>query len=325
MPDLIQAALRSHPTLTARQSEIRAAQAGVASARWQYWPTPSVSMERSERASTAGSDRQVGVFSLKQPLWTAGRLDAGIAQAQAAQAGSEAALTEGQRDVALEVVVAYGEAYAAQSRVAAYEQSLGVHERLLAQVQRRANEGLSAPSDVQLANSRRGAVLAERAYAAAQRDTARQRLQSLVGHAVSGDLGDPVLPVGLTTPGQTTVEAAMNQDPTLARLRTDIEQLEARARQSQAALWPEVFARVDHRRADATGNTTQLFIGLESRWGAGLSTAAATEATLHQVEAKHSEIDARQRKLGEQILSDQQLLDAAALCRFVWNAPASFR
>lgn len=303
LPALIEEAISSHPSLAARQADIRAAQTGVEAARWQYWPTPSLTLEQADRATSAGADRQSTVFSLKQPLWTSGRIDAGLTQASASQTAAEASLQEARRDLALEVIQAYGDAYAAQSRVAAFEQSLSVHDRLLAQVKRRAEEGLSAPSDIQLAQSRHAAVVAERAYAAAQRGTALQRLQTLAGRPLTGTL---------TAPGEIQ-GAAEPLDPTLARLNAEVTQLEAEARKARAALWPEVYARADQRHGDVSGNHSQILIALESRWGAGLSTPTAAETARHRIAAKHSEIAARSRKISEQIQSDRQLLDAARL------------
>jgi adhesin transport system outer membrane protein len=202
------------------------------------------------------------------------------------------------------------------------DQSLTVHDRLLAQVKRRAEEGLSAQSDIQLAQSRHAAVVAERAYAAAQRDTALQKLQTLAGRRVKPDevqetscklQGNSPASCPLSLASDSLASCALKLDPELARLNAEVASLEASARQSQAALWPEVYARADQRRGDITGNTTQILVALESRWGAGLSTPSAIASARHRVAAKRSEIEVRQRKLTEQIQSDRQLFEAARL------------
>jgi len=68
-----------------------------------------------ESASTSASDsayqgdRTVSVLRLQQPLWTGGRLDAGLAKAEANGLASQAALDEVRQQLAVRVAQSYGE------------------------------------------------------------------------------------------------------------------------------------------------------------------------------------------------------------------------
>ncbi len=311
LPALMGDALSTHPAINARQSEVRAAQSGVDSARWQYWPTPSLNIENGNKPTWPGLDQRSIVFSVKQPLWAGGRLDASLAQAQATESASDAGLQESRRDIVLELMQAYGDALSAQSRRAAHEKSLAVHDRLLSLVQRRTDEGISAQSDIQLAKSRRAVVLAERAFAQVQRDTAAQKLQTLAGRRLNGDLRVPVLYVSGKSLGQDSEDEIFSIDPTLNRLNAELRQIQAEILRSAAANRPEISARIDRRYGDVRGDVTQAFIVLESRWGAGLSASAATQAVQHRMEAKRNDILARKRRLGEAIETDRKMLEAA--------------
>ena len=76
---LIVEALASHPAAQSARQQQAAARAGLAGARWQYWPTPSVTVENA-RVGAADSayqgDSTVSVLRLQQPLWNGGRLAA---------------------------------------------------------------------------------------------------------------------------------------------------------------------------------------------------------------------------------------------------------
>lgn len=310
--------LMTHPSLAARESERGAARAELQSARWLYWPTPSLGLEQSDRPAMLGGDRQVRVASLSQPVWTGGRLDATLAQAQAGLAVVDALYQERRRELALELIQAHGDGVAAQARIQSWQAGLTVAEKLLGLVQRRAEEGLSTQSDVLLAQSRRSALLADRELARVQQDAARQKLQSLSGEFLDA----PLMPAGqlaklqsaVALPSsdalQSLVMAAHAADPTLAKLQAEVQQLQAESAKSRAALWPTLQLRLEQRQGNSSGHSQRVMLGLESQWGAGLANVSAIEASQQRLMARRSEVQARERRLTEQVQSDWQLLRA---------------
>ena len=97
---LLMAAVEGHPTVLARKLDIGASSAEVQGARWQYWPTPSLAVQQLNQAPL-GTDRAVQQISVKQPLWTGGRLESQLSLAQARERAASAALQEAQRDIVL--------------------------------------------------------------------------------------------------------------------------------------------------------------------------------------------------------------------------------
>jgi adhesin transport system outer membrane protein len=97
LEQLIAIALASHPSAQAQTALVQSSQYGVDSARWQYYPTPSLSIEA---AGTSGNDtlyqgnNRVAIARLQQPLWTGGRLAAGVDKAAAGLTASQASLDE---------------------------------------------------------------------------------------------------------------------------------------------------------------------------------------------------------------------------------------
>lgn len=310
MPTLLTAAIEQHPSLRARRLDIGAANSEVEAARWQYWPTPTFSVSRPDKALIAGTDRRVEQFGFRQPLWTGGRLDALSDLALAKQEVAQATWRELRRDIALEVIQAWGEAYTAQSRMQAWDKSLRVHQRLLDQISRRADLGLSAQSDLELAVGRRQSVLADQMNAQAALDAARERLQTLTGQLPTARFARPVSVLPRPPAAAEATEQALGIDPTLERMQSEEKELRAQMANTASALWPEVSLSVVQRHGDVTGTRNQVTVGFESKLGGGLSNLSAVQAASQRMGAKQEDIAFRKRKLTEQIRADLRQLES---------------
>ncbi len=106
---LIRNDIASQPSARQQQAEALAGQAG---GRWQYWPTPSLSVENA-RVSAADSvyrgDATVSVLPLQPSLWNGGWLATGVERDEAGVGASQAALDEARQQLALRVVQAHGD------------------------------------------------------------------------------------------------------------------------------------------------------------------------------------------------------------------------
>lgn len=310
-PDLRSAlvvAVVEHPQLRAREADVRAAQSDVEAARWQYWPTPSVNVSRPDRALIAGTDRAVTTLSLRQPLWTGGRLSAALAYAGARNQTAEAAREEARRDIALDVIQAWGELWMAAERVRVYEGSVKTHRQFLQQIQRRTASGLSVQSDIALASSRLEGVQADLASARAAQEAVRERLRTLTGRPQpTAGLPRPLWPWQMA---EDAVQNALRADPSLQRLQSELRELQAQIDNSRSSYWPELYATASERHGDITGRTSQVAVGFESRWGAGLSNMAALQAAQQRLQSKQEDLVFRTRKLSEQLRSELRQLEA---------------
>ena len=181
---LIAQAQASHPAVQSQRSLLGAAQESVRSARWQYFPTPSVSVQSAQTRNADpayAGDAQVAVFALTQPLWTGGRIQAGIDKAQANAQGAGAGLAEAQQQLAIRVVQAYGDWLSAYRKRLAYQAGYAQHIRLKNQVSRRIQEGQAAASDLAFAQGRLASLEADLALAITQEEVSLARL-SLPNH-----------------------------------------------------------------------------------------------------------------------------------------------
>jgi len=95
LENLIALALSSNPLTKSQQTLVESAKVGVDSAKWQFYPTPSVSVEMANTSSSDllyQGDKRVSIGRIQQPLWTGGRLSAGVNKAEAGLAVSQASL-----------------------------------------------------------------------------------------------------------------------------------------------------------------------------------------------------------------------------------------
>lgn len=309
--ELVVTAIETHPFIHAQQAEIEAADLKIDEARWQYWPTPSIGLERANRPLVENGDVGFVFVKVRQPVWTWGSLAAGLEIEEYRKGAFQATKLQKRREIAFKVIQAYGDAYSAQGRLQAYETSLLVHERLLKQIRRRAAAGLSAKSDIQLAETRRVSAFADRTHAQAEFEMALERLRSLVGHRVGKRLLpiDSYFPVGSAQ--DFDIEHALLLDPSIAQLRAEVMELQAQSEYDKAKMLPSIYANFILRDGDVTGTEMQVNIAVETDWSAGLSALSAVGAGRYRQRARQRQIEDRVREVSEQIRSYERLMKAS--------------
>ena len=313
LASLVRDALDSHPTTQSQRALVASAAAGVESARWQFYPTPSVSLEN---ATTSGADpsyqgdNRVATLRLQQPLYRGGRLTAGADKAQASLDQSQAALEESRLQLSLRVVQAYGEWLSAHLKVQASQKNEDSHNRLLRQVERRIDEGVSAESDRVLALGRLDAVRAEVTAAQVQGDMALARLGQLLGRPIAGDALTRTVATPRPVSAQTAalLEQALGQSAAVQKAQSLVRVQEATVVERRADLLPEIYLRAERQYGNFNftngAPVNRLFVGVSSRLGAGLSGLSNVAAARSQLEAALAEVQVQTRNLNEQVLAD---------------------
>ena len=303
---LVRETLAQHPTVvSARQQQAAAAQ-DTAHARWQFFPTPSVSVQQGNQGATANQDSRVRTVSVQQPLWTAGRLSAQVDRAQANEQVGSAELEVVRQDLALRVLVGWSSVQSALLRLSAFQKSLDTHDRLLKQVVRRRDEGASADSDVMLARARMESVRADVMSSQIQLETALELLSQLAGRQVQAH-EVPLQPVTPLPEGMVVdvwVAKALERAPSLSKAQARVHAQTAELAIAQASMWPEVFARVEKKHGDVIHYRTTAYIGLEASLGAGLSKQTAAAAAQARLQSLQSDVLTQQRALTEQVRSE---------------------
>ncbi len=321
LENLIALALSSNPLTKSQQTLVESAKVGLDSAKWQFYPTPSVSVEMANTSSSDllyQGDKRVSIGRIQQPLWTGGRLSAGVNKAEAGLAVSQASLEEARLQLGLRVVQAYGDWLSAHLKTLANEKSLATHIRLHDQVKRRVNEGTSANSDLTLAIARLEAISAELTAVRAQGEVAIARLGQFLGNPVDAALlmKEVASPYSLTGNMQGILEQAIDINPSIIKAQATARVQEVVIDEKRADLSPEVFVRAERQYGNYTFANgppeNRFFVGLTSRFGAGLSTLSGIEAARLQHNAALTDIEVQTRAVNEQVLSDYALAQSIA-------------
>ncbi|PUE42309.1 TolC family protein [Limnohabitans sp. Bal53] len=312
---IVETAVAAHPSIQAQRALREGAQNDVTTARQQFWPTPSVSIETVRTGPNDISyqdNATVQTYRLQQPLWTGGRLTAGLDKAQANLKAAGHAHDETAQQLALRAVQAWAEWYATSLKLGAIDTSLNTHQRLYAQVQRRVEDGASAAVELVLTEGRLAQNSSQKAAALAQLEASRLKVGQLMGAPVA-PFEKPTQSLRFDAPVLDQSEAAaLQRAPALQRQAALVDAQKAELAERQSELWPEIYIRAEHQRGQlgggalSSGSVSRYYLGLSSRFGAGLSSITALESLQRKLEAAEAEIEATRRNVREQVQTDWQ-------------------
>jgi adhesin transport system outer membrane protein len=105
---------------------------------------------------------------------------------------------------------------------------------------------------------------------------------------------------------------AQETSPALARYRAIAQTQRSALAERRADQWPEVYARLERQfgnfSVSGMAPETRAFVGLTSRFGAGLSNQSSIAEAQGQLDAALAEIDVQLLGLQEQVMVDHTVL-----------------
>lgn len=315
LPSLIEGVLASHPSVRSQLAQGESAKQAVDAAQWQFYPTPSVGFEQVDANPSDPNypnfgDKNVTTLRLQQPLWTGGRLTAGLNKAQAGVLSSQATLEGTRQDLALRVVQIYSDWYGALLKRQAFDKSLQAHQTLRAQIVRRIGNGYSPQSDLVLLEGRQQQTEADQSAARAQEQSALARLSQMSGHALqTQDLAQsPSAALELEESPLDLIEQAQTFSPSIVKLQAQARMADSEVSERKADLSPELYLRAERQYGNFTSPNSapinRYFVGFSSRFGAGLSSLSQVGGAQARYEAALADIDSTRVGLGEQVQAD---------------------
>lgn len=298
----MQAALSSHPLVLGKHSAQAAAQADREGAEWQRYPSPSL-----EASTQSGG---AGLLRIEQPLWSGGRISAGIDAAGSRFDAAGAALNEARQELTLKVIAATTEALRQQARQQHGITGVKEHEKLLGMIQRRVAQEVSPLADQRLAASRLYATANELSVTTQALNNALAQLSQLAGQPVTA-----IDPQGVTEAGApASLDAALTQalahSPTLRRLAFEEEAANADIASKRSAYMPQLALRLESSMGQALDNRTGLetdnraMLVLLAQPGAGLSAKSGADAAVARREAARMARAAAERDTRERVTLD---------------------
>lgn len=301
---VLQSALTSHPALQGKRSAQAAARAEQDGAEWQRYPALSV---ESAQANNGNS----GLVRIEQPLWTGGRITAGINAASSKLDAAGAALEEEKLNLTLRVIAAYTEAIRQQARQQHATSGVAEHEKLLGMIRRRVGQEVSSLTDQRLAESRMYQAVNDHSAATQALNNSLAQLTQLAGKSVVevSALGTSELaaPVGL----HAVLSQALFYSPVLRRLTYDEEAANADIAYRRSAYMPQLVLRLEKNMGPM--NDSRAMLVLLAQPGAGLSAMSGVDAAIAKREAVQMAREAAERDTRERVTLDWNEWAAARL------------
>jgi adhesin transport system outer membrane protein len=313
--EALRVAVSVHPSVQAKRNELAAAANGLDASQWQRFPALSA---QSSAGQSGG--KNYTTLRLEQPLWSGGRLTADVDAATARVAAAEAALGEAEQDILTRTASAFSEIIRLRGRIAAAEDNVVEHQRLLDLIQRRATSEVNSKTDVIVARARHEQARSELVQYQTQLANAMADLEQLTGGSVSA----------LTVPRSNasgagnlaaSVQSAVEFAPALRRLAAEMQAAEAEIRAKKAVLWPQLSAR--HERffggdTTTTTNTTSTYLALNYQLGGGLSSLASIRQAEERRNAAEAARQSRRKEIEDKVRTDWNLRRSALAEREIY-------
>lgn len=252
---LIHKAFDYHPSIKSNTSLLSSAEKGLESAKWQYFPTPSVSASLVDTSTTDpiySGDERVVKLGLNQVLWAGGRIDAGLEKANAQLSIRESNLLIVKRDLAFNVIRSYSIWYSSYLKREAFSKSKQEHESLQKRIERRIEQGLSSGSDLLLVSSRLLQVSASLNSSIVKHQGALLQLEELVGESLDTSLlVKSVLGIYVIEGvKKVLLKQALEIDPTLKELLAKVKETHSTYKQVKSSLSPQLNLKVERQWGD---------------------------------------------------------------------------
>lgn len=312
---LLTSTLSVHPQVRSALAQGDGAKLDVDVAKWAYWPTVSVNTQRTD--GTRSGAQKGSTYTVQQPLWSGGALNARVAAAEKLEQASAEQVNVVRGDVALRLVDVWGGLLDAEANRAVTVRTLEGLNRYQVIMQRRVSTGLSSAVELKLLAVRVSRAQADLADAHSSMQTALQRMEQLVGaplQTVLPDLQVP-LPQGplaewmrLQRPQDNADRLA--QHPAVRKAELDVAVATEQLTVQKAERWPKLVLSYQRRLGDLTTDTDRNLwtLGLNYTPGAGLASLSQTAADSARLRARMEAVDTVRQEKQEQLLQDWSIL-----------------
>lgn len=300
--DLISKAINHHPSIQMSQDAFKMSDEELNSAKWQYFPTPSVDFSNSTK------NDQV-VAKLEQPLWTGGKLDSQYDMALSSKAEAGYTLEESKYKLVeriLNLIQAYSQGKSAEISLKEGYDRLSKFSEM---IDRRVDSGISSQSDEILLNSRLIQIKSDLINAKSKKTLALKQLSLIIGENIES------INFNLDKFNFDNIQSSVLIDdmakfhPTLKKMDEQLKSSIHQVSKEESALYPTISLVAEHKSGDVyTENTTEsdnaIYLSLKATTGAGLSLLSNVEKAKLNTKRLKSEKDTKEQELTDSFIID---------------------
>lgn len=307
----------NHPIILASKNQLSANISEIDSAKWAFYPTPSVGYEKVDNKPITSINNKTSFIRLQQPLWTGGRLTSQLDKAEAQAEAAQQFVEEQKITTTFRWLQLWADLRSATLKLQAYQESEKKHAQYVNQVSNRTEQGYSAKSDLELSVSRLMSIRSDLSQAQMLVIQARSKLEQMLqrslarssehgmGDSWPADYGE--ITSWAVKPEEQLINDSLSQYPSLRKLRATIQAAQAEVTLTKSRNVPEVYLRAEASQGDVTKSNNAVYVGFSSNFGPGLSNISAVAAAQARVEAYQSELESKRIELIDQIQADQQM------------------
>lgn len=305
--NLINEAIQKSPAVLSKDSAFQAALSAEDGAKWQYFPTPTLSTEQGE------AGKNVTIAKIQQPLWAGGRIDAEYDKAKKLSEVAKMSFEEMRQNLALYTCEALYSVISAYGHVLVYKDAVARLEKHKEMMVRRVNQGISPESELLLLNTRLVQGKTDLSMALSSQEKALALLSQRLARAVTLDELKPILPTStcnIDLPNEyenpSFIPSVLASHPGIVRYRKQVESAEHEVEIKKAALMPTVYAKVEKQWDSSKDDDTKtsFALGVQYTPGAGFSMLSAIEAARANMLATQQEKENFQLELKQKVTSE---------------------
>jgi adhesin transport system outer membrane protein len=309
---LIRDALADNPSVTSKRAMLESSNAGITTARWQFFPTPSANVEKVQQTNDAiyRGTKQISKFVVQQPLWTGGRLTANLDLAKAREVTALAELEMTRLQVAQKITEIYGDWFLANAKIKVIQFNIDALDKKMTLIQARIEQGMAAPIDRVFVVGRIEQLKSDLLSFQVQLRSAQTKMSQVLGREVKLQelaLHTPI-PSQVTKLSEDDLKTLAEQHPSVIRSEAQIKLQGAEIASAKADLQPDVYLKFDRQFGnylyDNLGPQNHTFVGFNTRFGAGLSNRSIIASAMSKLESANLDQEQSKRLIFEQISTD---------------------
>lgn len=274
--ELLSEGLGSHPSVTVSKKLILGADLQLSSAKWGYYPTPTIDVSRS-------SNNTRTTFRLDQPLWAGGKIDAIRDKAKAQKNEAKFVYAESQYQLIEDYLNTLQKYLQAHEKINIMNDTIAQLESLMQTIDRMIVAGELGIADKNLLKTKIADVQSSLQITQAEFDAANIQFEILTGRKVECEVD--FHSVNIFKDGvdiESLVDDALLFHPALKILSAKIETAKADVDSAQSKLWPTLKLRGEHRKgalfdSDSSKEENLVYLVLEMSTGAGASALSNVE------------------------------------------------
>jgi adhesin transport system outer membrane protein len=306
---LLSEGLRTHPSITVSKKLILGSDHQLNSAKWGYYPTPTIDVSRS-------SNNTRTTFRIDQPLWAGGKIDAIYDKAKAQKNEAIYSYAESQYKLIEDYVDTLQKYLQAQDKISIMNAGLLELESIMQTIDRMMEAGELSLADKNLLDTRIADINSSLIIVKAEFDVAKIQFEILTGRKIKCDvvLVDKVIfndEINI----EKLVEDALDFHPALRIFNAKIEAAKSDVASAQSKLWPTLKLRAEHRKGalydgDSDKEENLIYLVFEMSTGAGASAFSNVERSKINVLKVKNQKFAKEKQVIDKLMDNYTRLVA---------------